>query len=45
MATNDSDMFGKKYDEFAKDLLESYPEMAEQIQAAMSLAPEERVAR
>ena len=45
MSSSDSDMFGKKYDEFAKDLLESYPEIAEQIQAAILLVPEERLAR
>jgi dynein heavy chain len=32
-------MFGKKYDEFAKDLLESYPELEEQIKALLTSLP------
>ena len=40
-----SDMFGKKYEEFAKDLLATYPEMEEQINAALALAEEFRVTR
>ena len=42
---NDSDMFGKKYEEFAKDLLASYPELEAHIQAALDLLPENRVDR
>jgi len=45
MSTDESDMFGKKYDEFAKDLLESYPEMLAQIELALTLVPEERLVR
>lgn len=45
MSTGESDMFGKKYDEFAKDLLESYPELEEQINAAIGISAEDRVSR
>ena len=45
-ATGESgDMFGKKYAEFAKDLLTTYPEMEEQINAATELPAEIRATR
>ena len=31
------DMFGKKYDEFATDLLETYPELNAEIEAAIAI--------
>ena len=40
-----SDMFGKKYDEFATDLLETYPELNAEIEAAIAIPAEERLAR
>jgi len=45
MSTGESDMFGKKYDEFAKDLLASYPELEESIKVALALSTEDRVTR
>lgn len=38
-----SDMFGKKYDEFAADLLETYPELKTALDTALALSLEERV--
>jgi hypothetical protein len=40
-----SDMFGKKYDEFAADLLETYPELKTALDTALALSLEERVAK
>lgn len=40
-----TEMFVKKYEEFATDLLVSYPELAEQINEALKLSTEDRVAR
>jgi hypothetical protein len=40
-----SDMFGKKYDEFAADLLETYPELKTDLEAALAIPAEERVAK
>ena len=48
MATVDNestDMFVKKYEEFATDLLVSYPELATEINEALKLSTEDRVAR
>ena len=36
------DVFQKKYDEFARDLLGACPELAEKIAAAVALNPEQR---
>jgi hypothetical protein len=38
-------VFQTKYDEFARELLETFPELAPQLAAAVALAPEERVRR
>jgi len=43
--TETTDMFGKKYDEFAADLLTAYPELQEQIAAATAIPAEDRVQR
>lgn len=40
-----SDMFGKKYDEFAADLLETYPELKADLEAALALPAEERTTK
>jgi hypothetical protein len=40
-----SDMFGKKYDEFAADLLETYPELKAELAAAVAIPAEDRLAR
>ena len=40
-----NETFNKKYDEFAKDLLSTYPELDEPIQAALALSVEERQSR
>lgn len=43
MATpTDSDIFDKKYDEFASSLKETFPEYSESIQSALNLSVEER---
>ena len=47
MSTDSSSnsVFQTKYDEFAKELLETFPELAPQIAAALSLNPTERLTR
>ena len=40
-----AEMFVKKYEEFATDLLVSYPELATEINEALKLSTEDRVAR
>jgi len=43
--SNLSSVFQTKYDEFADDLLSTFPELAAEIAAAKALSPEERLAR
>jgi hypothetical protein len=38
-------VFQTKYDEFARELLETFPELAPQLAAAVALGPEERIRR
>ena len=38
-------MFGKKYDEFAADLLETYPELKAELAAAVAIPAEDRLVR
>lgn len=41
----DASVFQTKYDEFAKELLETFPELAAAIQASLALTPTERLTR
>lgn len=41
----DASVFQTKYDEFAKELLETFPELALAIQASLALSPTERLTR
>ena len=43
--SSDSSVFQTKYDEFAKELLETFPELVPQITAALALSPTERLTR
>ena len=38
-------MFGKKYEEFAADLLETYPELKANLEVALMLSEEERITK
>jgi hypothetical protein len=40
-----SSMFGKKYEEFAADLLETYPELKANLEVALMLSEEERITK
>lgn len=40
-----SDMFGDKYDEFAADLLDTYPELKEVLDAALAIPAKDRLTR
>lgn len=40
-----SDMFGNKYDEFAADLLETYPELKTELEAALAIPADQKLAR
>jgi hypothetical protein len=45
MSAESSSVFQKKYEEFASELLSTFPELATNIQGALALSPDDRIKR